>query len=259
MKLSKILLVFSLLYTSYIFSHFTVGERIDLGKDGLSLIVHSLSPAGEEVNMKVLQKHKEISKSIASKARLQIYESAALSKSSMVERQAAADAEGDNYDIIVGEIFVQILGNKEFKMHVPFLEATSKPARVKSIEIEEAFRGQGIGTVAIDKFSQVCRSKGISTHMIAEIQEKNTPSQRIFSKAGFIKFGRNMDVENYFKFFDVCAVCHKKTAKKCTQCNQAFYCSKECQKLAWGNHKKFCKSYSALSAAKSSIAADHGK
>lgn len=41
----------------------------------------------------------------------------------------------------------------------------------------------------------------------------------------------------------VCGYCGKSSAEKlllCSQCKSAVYCGKECQKLAWKGHKKFC-------------------
>jgi len=35
--------------------------------------------------------------------------------------------------------------------------------------------------------------------------------------------------------------CSKAGTKRCTSCSQAFYCSKECQKEDWKNHKPICK------------------
>jgi len=34
---------------------------------------------------------------------------------------------------------------------------------------------------------------------------------------------------------------NKKEHKKCSRCQASFYCSKECQKLGWPEHKKVCK------------------
>ena len=38
-----------------------------------------------------------------------------------------------------------------------------------------------------------------------------------------------------------CFVCHNKTAKMCTACQCACFCSKECQVSGWSSHKKLCK------------------
>eukprot|EP00037_Helgoeca_nana_P018727 m.180586 g.180586 ORF g.180586 m.180586 type:complete len:219 (-) comp24564_c0_seq1:365-1021(-) len=38
-----------------------------------------------------------------------------------------------------------------------------------------------------------------------------------------------------------CFGCHMPTEKKCTACQCAFFCSKECQKSCWSAHKPMCK------------------
>jgi hypothetical protein len=44
-----------------------------------------------------------------------------------------------------------------------------------------------------------------------------------------------------------CFVCHAKTAKKCTGCQCASFCSKECLKAGWKEHQKLCKMVDASS------------
>jgi hypothetical protein len=41
---------------------------------------------------------------------------------------------------------------------------------------------------------------------------------------------------------DLCASCKKPSVSKCTNCRDVFYCSKECQKRHWKEHKFSCKS-----------------
>ena len=41
---------------------------------------------------------------------------------------------------------------------------------------------------------------------------------------------------------DICATCKKAAETKCTNCRNVFYCSKECQKKHWKEHKYECKS-----------------
>ena len=41
---------------------------------------------------------------------------------------------------------------------------------------------------------------------------------------------------------DICATCNKAAETKCTNCRKVFYCSKECQKRHWKEHKYDCKS-----------------
>jgi len=38
-----------------------------------------------------------------------------------------------------------------------------------------------------------------------------------------------------------CDVCSTKTTKACARCKTSYFCSAECQKLAWKKHKKTCK------------------
>ncbi len=41
---------------------------------------------------------------------------------------------------------------------------------------------------------------------------------------------------------EICAHCkeEKKKMKKCARCQVVYYCSRECQKKDWKNHKKCC-------------------
>ena len=45
-----------------------------------------------------------------------------------------------------------------------------------------------------------------------------------------------------------CFVCHQHTAKKCSACHCACYCSKECLKKGWPTHKAVCKLIKAAGA-----------
>ena len=38
-----------------------------------------------------------------------------------------------------------------------------------------------------------------------------------------------------------CDVCKTATTKACARCKTSYFCSGECQKLAWKQHKKTCK------------------
>jgi hypothetical protein len=44
-----------------------------------------------------------------------------------------------------------------------------------------------------------------------------------------------------------CFVCHSKTAKMCLGCQCASFCSKECMRAGWKDHKKLCKMVGASS------------
>lgn len=41
----------------------------------------------------------------------------------------------------------------------------------------------------------------------------------------------------------LCQKCEKDASTKCTGCRKVFYCSKECQKLHWNDHKDVCRPY----------------
>ena len=43
---------------------------------------------------------------------------------------------------------------------------------------------------------------------------------------------------------ETCSVCSKEASKKCSKCKLQFYCSKQCQKEDWKNHKAICKEVS---------------
>ncbi|GAA5887051.1 hypothetical protein JCM6882_009431 [Rhodosporidiobolus microsporus] len=38
----------------------------------------------------------------------------------------------------------------------------------------------------------------------------------------------------------MCSVCDVRTVNRCSACKEAFFCSKECQKLVWATHKWWC-------------------
>ena len=40
---------------------------------------------------------------------------------------------------------------------------------------------------------------------------------------------------------NVCVVCLQDESKTCSRCHSEYYCSKECQKADWKNHKRICK------------------
>ena len=47
---------------------------------------------------------------------------------------------------------------------------------------------------------------------------------------------------------EVCSVCSKEGAKKCSRCKTQFYCSKECQKKDWKTHKSICREVAHIAA-----------
>lgn len=48
-------------------------------------------------------------------------------------------------------------------------------------------------------------------------------------------------VQPIYEFLSLCSVCGKEATTKCSICKKAYYCSKECQKNAWPQHKPVCK------------------
>jgi len=50
-----------------------------------------------------------------------------------------------------------------------------------------------------------------------------------------------VEIEAVLKPTRKCDVCNSTPAKPCARCKRTFYCSTECQKLAWKKHKKTCK------------------
>jgi len=50
-----------------------------------------------------------------------------------------------------------------------------------------------------------------------------------------------VEIEAVLKPARKCDVCSSLGAKPCARCKRTFYCSGECQKLAWKKHKKTCK------------------
>jgi len=49
-----------------------------------------------------------------------------------------------------------------------------------------------------------------------------------------------VEIEAVLKPARKCGVCYSTPAKPCARCKRTFYCSTECQKLAWKKHKKTC-------------------
>jgi len=54
-----------------------------------------------------------------------------------------------------------------------------------------------------------------------------------------------------------CDVCKTATTKACAQCKVSYFCSAECQKLAWKKHKKTCKAPTTPPASETDLRALH--
>ena len=65
---------------------------------------------------------------------------------------------------------------------------------------------------------------------------------------GGAKAGSKKPADNDHLSDRACAVCGAVAASKCTRCRKVWYCSKECQRSAWFEHKKTCAVESASEA-----------
>jgi len=66
-----------------------------------------------------------------------------------------------------------------------------------------------------------------------------------------------VEIEAVLKPARKCDVCSSLPAKPCARCKRTFYCSPECQKLAWKKHKKTCKAPTTAPATESSLRTLH--
>jgi len=66
-----------------------------------------------------------------------------------------------------------------------------------------------------------------------------------------------VEIEAVLKPARKCDVCSSLGAKPCARCKRTFYCSSECQKLAWKKHKKTCKAPTRVAATKTELRVLH--
>ena len=66
-----------------------------------------------------------------------------------------------------------------------------------------------------------------------------------------------VEIEAVLKPARKCDVCNSLPAKPCARCKNTFYCSSECQKLAWKKHKRTCKAPTTPPSSSSSLRTLH--
>jgi hypothetical protein len=71
-----------------------------------------------------------------------------------------------------------------------------------------------------------------------------TPEKNTLCQLAFLCYRQFVGVSMLVKAR--CFSCHRRTAKKCSGCKCAFFCSTECQQTAWPGHKKLCKLVNAV-------------
>jgi ribosomal protein S18 acetylase RimI-like enzyme len=65
------------------------------------------------------------------------------------------------------------------------LEFLGRDAFVDELYVREGFRGQGLGTHALEVAADLCRAHGVrALHL--EVERRNTRAQEIYRKAGFV-------------------------------------------------------------------------
>ena len=71
--------------------------------------------------------------------------------------------------------------------------------------------------------------------------DRNMPT----SQLKYLRDNYDEQMEIYYAFQDltdkgVCMVCSKKAKKKCSICDQEYYCSNACQRSHWKEHIRYC-------------------
>jgi len=66
-----------------------------------------------------------------------------------------------------------------------------------------------------------------------------------------------VEIDSVLKPARKCGVCSSLPTKPCARCKNTFYCSAECQKLAWKKHKKTCKAPTTPPSTSSSLRTLH--
>ncbi len=65
------------------------------------------------------------------------------------------------------------------------LEFQGRDAFVDELYVREAFRGQGLGTRALEVAADLCRANGVrALHL--EVERRNTRAQDVYRRAGFV-------------------------------------------------------------------------
>ena len=65
------------------------------------------------------------------------------------------------------------------------LEFQGRDAFVDELYVREAFRGQGLGTRALEVAADLCRESGVrALHL--EVERRNTRAQDVYRRAGFV-------------------------------------------------------------------------
>jgi hypothetical protein len=72
---------------------------------------------------------------------------------------------------------------------------------------------------------------------IGDVNQEDESSKVII---GLCSFKTSLDVAALLGDKSRCRVCLKEPAKKCAACKDVSYCSKECQKFDWKEHKEVC-------------------